>query len=123
MIELKVELLVSFLGITKRSQIILTYDGVEGGAVGELFGDNKALQLAAALTNDLPEDATDLVHLLILHPLAVAREIQHLQCACAVIRSVLRIRINKDLDQDSVSGFWLLYSKIICFFRKLLQPK
>ena len=27
----------------KRSPIILTYDRVEGGTVGELFGDNKAL--------------------------------------------------------------------------------
>ena len=29
--------------MTKRSQIIITYDGVEGGAVGELLGDDKTL--------------------------------------------------------------------------------
>ena len=43
MMELRVELYASSSGMTMRSQIILTYDGVESGAVGELLGNDKTL--------------------------------------------------------------------------------
>ena len=43
MMELRVELYASSSGMTMRSQIILTYDGVESGAVGELLGNYKTL--------------------------------------------------------------------------------